>query len=180
MKSKRLLDAIEQKDPVTIRKLIAAGANLEKSWFERKFAGARPSPLLQAIASDSVEIVSLLLDLGADPNQEVPSWGTPLAAACCKGSFPIIKELLRRGADINLRPVVHGCPIEQAAWTRNEELVDFLLTRGADPNPVLRRAIESVMLVKTSILVRLVEAGGECSPEVRALIESGKKYPLHA
>jgi hypothetical protein len=36
------------------------------------------------------------------------------------------------------------------------------------------------MRVKTSILVRLVEAGGECSPELQALIESGKEYPLHA
>lgn len=180
MKSTRLLNAIEQNDLATIRKLIAAGANLEKSWFEEKIARMRPSPLIKSIDSNSVEVAALLLDLGADPNRDVPVWGTPLSVACCGGEMAIIEELLRRGADINLPPVVQGCPIEQAAWTRNEELVDFLLTRGADPNPVLRRAIESVMLVKTSILVRLVDAGGECSPEVQALIESGKKYPLHA
>jgi ankyrin repeat protein len=176
MKSTKLLNAIKQRDVLAIRKLVAAGANLEKSWFEKKLDRARPSPLLQAISSNSIEVVALLLELGADPNREVPSWGHPLAVACYGGHYPVIEELLRRGANINQQSVTYGCPIEQAAWTHNEELVDFLLTRGADPNPVLRRPIGSVLRVKASILARLVDAGGECSPEVQELIEGDRKF----
>lgn len=174
MKSTKLLTAIKQKDALTIRSLVAGGASIEKSWFEEKIARMRPSPLIQSIDSNSAEVAALLLDLGADPNREVPFWGTPLSVACCGGEGAIIEELLRRGADINLKPVVHGCPIEQAAWTRNEELVDFLLTRGADPSPILQGQIGSVLRVKPSILARLADSGGECSPDVQALIDGDR------
>ena len=47
-----------------------------------------------------VEIVSLLLSLGVDPNLRSSNGNTPLHWAACEGSRPTVKTLLSQGADI--------------------------------------------------------------------------------
>ncbi|MFC1679827.1 ankyrin repeat domain-containing protein [Elusimicrobiota bacterium] len=69
-----------------------------------------PTPLIQALwdaepgAKKGEEIVVLLLEGGADPNQRNGKiQTTPLIQAAWGGNVKMVRELLRRGADPNLK-----------------------------------------------------------------------------
>ena len=55
-----------------------------------------------AVAFSNPDIVDLLLDSGADPNQALGSW-TPLMDAAMQGDSAMVELLLQRGANPNLR-----------------------------------------------------------------------------
>ena len=59
------------------------------------------APLHSAVASDSFELVNLLLDRGAEPNPKEASGSTPLHSAAGHGNRTIIDRLLQAGADPN-------------------------------------------------------------------------------
>lgn len=83
--------------PTDIRTLIEAGANLEIS----SEAGNQETPLFLAAEKNSVTIVKLLLQAGADP-QAVSSEGeTALAVALKRDNFQNAIALLKAGADPN-------------------------------------------------------------------------------
>ena len=61
------------------------------------------SPLHSAVASDSFELVDLLLERGADPNAREASGSTPLHSAAGHGNRAVIERLLAAGADKDAR-----------------------------------------------------------------------------
>lgn len=83
----------------------------------------RPGP-------DRVEVVALLLDHGADPDQRGVNDWTPLHRAACKGPAPldIIKLLLDRGADRTARARIDdfATPEEEARRLGHATAADFL------------------------------------------------------
>ncbi len=81
------------------------------------------SPMGVAIWDDSVEMVHLLLEFGANPNEQEPirqsadgAWGgdTPLHDAVRKGSVKMVKLLLSRGADPDIQNAERLSPLELA------------------------------------------------------------------
>ncbi|KAJ9144160.1 Ankyrin [Pleurostoma richardsiae] len=84
------------------------------------------SPLFQAISSNRLDLMTLLLDRGADPNLPGPKhllWPSAYKPHC-------LKLLLSRGADLKKAPGV----LELATSLNNLESVKILLQAGVDVN----------------------------------------------
>ncbi|KAI0601460.1 hypothetical protein F4775DRAFT_542294, partial [Biscogniauxia sp. FL1348] len=91
------------------KKLIKAGCN--PNALVRRNQQGTYTPLLLAIRIESLELVTFLLEEGANSNTAA-TFGlkrTPLQLAAEIGSLEIIRVLLQKGADINGKPAVrHG------------------------------------------------------------------------
>jgi ankyrin repeat protein len=171
MKSRSLLDRIEERDLAAVKALLAAGLSADGSGWRRLLAPYDPTPLMAAVRARAPRIVACLLDSGADPNLETRKWMAPLALACQEGDRVIAEMLAGRGAAVNPGGRSrHPTPIEAAAWRGHEDLVVFLLERGAKPDSVLARGIGSLLRISRPILARLIAAGGHAPPEVEALV----------
>lgn len=82
----------------------------------------------------SQKLLQLLIDSGADVNQETPQ-GTPLmSAATSELNLPIVEALLKAGAKINLRDRFGRTALFYAAAFGCDSMTTFLLKSGADIN----------------------------------------------
>lgn len=91
-----------------------------------------------AVRVNRMDIVSLLLDLGLDPDESATptedggrSWGMPLWFAAMCGRHELAELLLARGADVNA--IVHACgdALCIADSTQDERMQALLLDHGA-------------------------------------------------
>jgi ankyrin repeat protein len=112
-------------------------------------------PVQAAVQGNNVDMMELLLRLGADVN-ELPTtsgWtaGSALAAAASRSSIEMVDWLLLHGADPNLFKENSDSPLAIAAKAGDMQLVDRLLDAGAEINSEsasgspLRDAIEGVL-----------------------------------
>lgn len=104
--------------------------------------------LLEAVSSNQLESVRILVEKGTDVNQPTinegcPAWMTssnfPLYEACHKGFFDIAKYLIERGADVNQKNDEGGSPLLTAVGggyngEDKRDIVFLLLENGADIN----------------------------------------------
>ena len=98
------------------------------------------TPLCLAAHFGHHEIVKVLLEAGADPNQvsENAMRVRPLHSAVAGRSeeiaFKIVEMLIARGADPNLRQESGWAPLHEAVSQSHKSVVEFLVNHGADPN----------------------------------------------
>ncbi|KAI1631856.1 hypothetical protein F4809DRAFT_133937 [Biscogniauxia mediterranea] len=117
------------------KKLLKAGCNLNA--LMRHTPSYEPeTPFLRAIPTKSLELVTFLLEEGADPNTAA-KFGisrTPLQLAAEIGNSEIIDILLQNGADVNGKPAVRhgGTALQFAAIDGNCNIAATLLAKGAD------------------------------------------------
>lgn len=90
-------------------------------------------PLHSAIVRGCADIVSLLLQAGADANERTEDYGnsTPLHLAIWGEQNPIAKQLLDAGAEPDVIVTHMDTPLGYAARRGNEEAVRMLLEAGA-------------------------------------------------
>ncbi len=97
--------------------------------------------LSEAVEENNLEIVSLLLELGAEVNDEDRVFydnETPLAIAASKGNLEMVKLLIDVGAIVNipLKDPEYWTPLMCAVSSENLDVVKFLIETGADVNEI--------------------------------------------
>jgi ankyrin repeat protein len=98
-----------------------------------------------AISRGEAGIVSLLLELGADPNGVDAEGNRPLHDAALRASLPVIQVLLEHGAKIDLLDKAGFLPLHLAALSGNANVINALLAKGADVSAPTRDSHESAL-----------------------------------
>lgn len=132
--------AVALADAPRIRELISADPDSLRQ------IGQNGGLLSLAVNHGHLEIVRLLLDLGADVDERIvleeleaptPSWGMPLWYAASAGRLEITRLLLDRGADPNANVYASGWPLRNAWRHKDESVKRLLLDHGAKPQPYM-------------------------------------------
>jgi ankyrin repeat protein len=186
-----LCAAVALGDPDRVRTMIAADpAPLRRT--------LRNGGLLSlAVNHNQLEMVGLLLDLGADVDERVVleeleeptlSWGAPLWYAALGNQLEIVRVLLDRGADPNANVYASGWPLSNA-WNHEGGTVKrLLLERGARPQPHTVAAnhdvAEARRLLQDNPSEQVVEellwsAADHGCPEIVALALAHIQWPLN-
>ncbi|KAJ7310721.1 ankyrin repeat domain-containing protein [Mycena albidolilacea] len=92
------------------------------------------SEIIVASYYGHAEIVSFLLEKGANVNTAGGFYGSSLQAATARGHTEIISILLEKGADVNAAGGRDGSSLQIAAAGGHTEIVGILLEKGADVN----------------------------------------------
>jgi ankyrin repeat protein len=139
-----------------------AGVLMDKSGALPGTAGSRQ--LQDAVLRGQADMVALLLDKGADPNQRTPSGGALLHDAALKGHRDIVQLLIGKGARVNERNASGATPLHDAALGGHLAVVELLLKKGAD-----FQALDS----ETGATPLFVAASWGRIDVVRALLDAG-------
>ncbi len=89
-----------------------------------------------ATDSDSLDLVKILADRGADPNRLRKDGHTPFSVAVMSGNVPIVKELVARGADLTARynPADHFAdPVKPISLTRQKQSIMHIAAGAGAP-----------------------------------------------
>jgi len=157
-----------------VKLLLAAGANPNAKAYNG-------TPLILAIYYGDIEMVSLLIQKGADVNLTKQERDfAPIHSAARYGKIDILKLLISKGALVNKKDSLGRTAIYYAVDHYRTETVDMLIEHGAslheryDDNNItlLHKAVRSGLLEIASLLIR---KGHEINPK--------NKYgltPLHS
>lgn len=120
---KRLIDAVLNHDVRLVKLLIASGADVN---VREDFQGDSLLHLLRKeYHENSIEIMKILLNAGADPNSLNFKGNTPLQDALFSNySNDQIEYLIRRGADVNVRDRHDETPLHKMAHIMQSFEVD--------------------------------------------------------
>lgn len=129
----RQLCAIEHKEINTIQHLIKQGADIN---FSCPYgSGAYRTKLHSAVSNESIELVKLLIENGANVNARDKEGRTPLMVlAFHHDNIEIVRALLDGGADIETNDNSADTPIIEAAWGGRPNLTKLLIEKGAKVN----------------------------------------------
>jgi ankyrin repeat protein len=128
--NRSLVAAIKKGDIEQVRDMIAKDRFLLK-----EASGALV--LAEAVETENIDIVRLLIELGAEVNDEdkiMYDNETSLSRACYKGNLEIVRLLLDSGAwtDTERNDYEYWNPLLCAASSGNIEIVKLLVERGAN------------------------------------------------
>ena len=123
-----LTEALKSRDLVQVRRLLAAGANANE-----KVRGDYPVNI--AATYGPAEMVTLLIEAGADLEQPGRDGMHPLHNAVFAGRTEIVALLIQRGAAVDARERRGRTPLYSFACTSGSdiEIARMLLAAGADP-----------------------------------------------
>jgi hypothetical protein len=162
-RNRRLVLAAERGDAAEVRRLIAAGADV--NWQDEK----QDSAFLVAGARGHAEIVKLTLAAGANLKSTNRFGGTALIPACHYGHLETVKVLLGTAIDVD--------HVNRLGWTAlleavilgdggatHTEIVRLLLARGAQPNINDREGVSPLVHARrrgyTAMAKLIADAGG--------------------
>ena len=113
-------------DVAEVRRLVAAGADLEKHGEDGG------TPLFWAAVNGRVETVTVLVQLGADMKAQAARAWTALHLAAAKGHVKMVEVLVQLGADKDAKAARGETPLHRAACNGHVEAVTVLVQLGAD------------------------------------------------
>ncbi len=151
------------------------------------------TPLYSASRNGYVEVVSALMEGGADPSLGCSGSGlategnTPLHAAAERGNVEVVRALLEAGADPDLKNADGETPLHSVP---EREVFELLLGHGADPNArnekgetLLHLASEETSFddADAEMVNALLEKGADPNlSRSEDIIAGGGETPLHA
>ncbi len=151
-----VLMAATTDDPKLVELMLLQGAKADGP------AGTSHTPLIASINFSRDQVVKVLLDHGADPND--PRYAhPPLVVAAKEGKTEITRLLLEAGAVPDITTSSSSPALVLAAGKGYTEIVKLLLDHGADPN--------IVAFGGATPLVNAVKSG--CVECVRLLLDAG-------
>jgi ankyrin repeat protein len=118
-----MLNAAAVGDVVTIRRLVAEGADVN-------VPGDRA--LHVAALNGHVDAVRVLMELGADKEASAADGGRPLHMAAQHGHVAVVKTLVELGADKEASTGNGAKPLHAAAYAGQVAVVKALVELGAD------------------------------------------------
>jgi ankyrin repeat protein len=163
-----MMVACERGDAKMVRMLVTLGADVNAV---NEF---RQPPLLYATRAGAVEMVSLLLRSGADPNIKMSDGDFVLREAAGKGiSARITRALLKHGANPRAANNNGGTALHMAAFQDRSDVAKLLLRAGADANHRDRHGHGpltcAVLRNHTDVVLLLLENGAEPEKQPEAL-----------
>ncbi|XP_054444428.1 B-cell lymphoma 3 protein isoform X1 [Pteronotus mesoamericanus] len=90
------------------------------------------SPLIHAVENNSLSMVQLLLQHGANVNAQMYSGSSALHSASGRGLLPLVRTLVRSGADSGLKNCHNDTPLMVA---RSRRVIDILRGKATRPAP---------------------------------------------
>ena len=144
-----------------VKMLLKAIDSADETDANAKVSNAKVYGLAIKVAAQkgSVEIVKILLEADADPNQK-----GVLEEAAKKGSAEIVKILLDAGENADTEPVSYEYALVQAVKSgrTRAEIVKILLDAGADPNiePVLYLSLQGRLTKRRIQVIQMLLEGG--------------------
>ena len=132
-RSSPIHEAAKAGDIGKVKSMIAENPELLNKQLPHEFY---ESPLSIAVKKGDEEMVKVLLDSGADVNQEYYAGDTCLAIAAKWGHTGIAKLLIEKGAEVNPKSSSIETPLIEAAKSKSSDMVKLLLDHGADVHMV--------------------------------------------
>ncbi len=117
------------------------------------------TPLLAACMEKQDELITFLLDAGADVNMADKNDGTPLMVASQAGRVPLVRFFLKKGARVNCANNEGNTALHLACFMGHTEVVKLLLQAGADvsiKNNMSGNAFRIAIDRKTNEIARLL------------------------
>ncbi len=136
-------------------------------------------------ATDNLEMVSLLVEHGADVNAKSSDSRTPLLIASGRyGAAPVVKLLLDHGAN----PSVHSpalfdvtTPLSEAAYVGDETVLRMLVARGADVKGAGENPLGMAIMARCSGCIDLLMSSADKDGlSMQALFNSPPLGSTHA
>ena len=131
----RLMAAVTDGDVTGVRRLLAAGAEVDRRFPIVNGFNDAHTPLLVASRDGHTDIAALLLDAGADVNAVEPTFGAvPLHKAVYNGHTELTRLIARwPGVHLDFQGATNGyTPLHDSIWHGNEECARILVDAGAD------------------------------------------------
>lgn len=119
--------AVGSGDVEQVRQVLAESPGL----INQQHSRGNLAPLHEAVDDGHTEIVQVLIDAGADLNNQRFDGRTPLHMAVSRGSIDIVKALLAAGAYIDPVDYDYITPLHIAVSLGHTEIVELLLREGA-------------------------------------------------
>lgn len=110
-----------------VKRLLERGVNINIMWEDK-------TPLHYATLGGHIDIVTYLVEMGADINARDKDARTPLHFASLHGHLNVVQYLTERGADINAKDCLGRTPLHWAAREGHLKIVQYLVKMGADVN----------------------------------------------
>jgi len=162
-----LLAAITADNVAAVRQQLAAGADVHRRSDDR----GRP-PLLMAAKVGNPEVVRMLIDAGANINDQDRRGSTALHIAVHQGHLEVVKLLMERGANPRLENQKGHNPVQNAARRsarepenpRRRDIATYLA--GFEHNYTSRKGGEKSLIKRGEMPApRIVETGSVLTPD---------------
>ncbi|XP_078322131.1 uncharacterized protein LOC111113907 isoform X1 [Crassostrea virginica] len=155
---------------VEIVKLLLKHLDIECINFYDKTTFIYNTPLVTASSLGHIDIVDLLIKVGAVCNKIGEYGTTPLCEASRAGHVDIVDLLIKSGADCNKSGEYGTTPLCYASYAGHVDIVDLLIKSGADCNKSGEFGITPLFNASAAgyvdIVDLLIKSGADCNESV--------------